>query len=249
LKLYTHRSGRTGRAGRSGTSIIIANLREKQKLQLIENQIKKKFSNKPVPLGKDICEKQLFHLVNKMEKVEVDNEKINAFLPANIHMLDWLDREELIKKFVSVEFNRFLDYYKNTPDLNVPVSQRKHREQKRTAGKREPEGFTRYFINLGTTDDLRPVDIIGMINNYTNVRGIEIGEIDILKNFSFFEADKLFTEEISKGFEGKTFNKRKINLEIAEPKKKKGKPDFSRNKKRNSFKKKSVKPKAKRKRK
>ena len=120
LELYTHRSGRTGRAGRLGTSIVIANLREKHKLHLIEKQINKKFDNKAVPLGKDICEKQLLFLVDKMENVEVDSDKIEAFLPAIMHKLEWLDREELIKKFVSVEFNRFLDYYKNTPDLNVP---------------------------------------------------------------------------------------------------------------------------------
>ena len=182
LDVYTHRSGRTGRAGRSGTSIIIANLKEKYKLKLIEKQINKKFDNKPVPLGKDICEKQLLHLVDKMEKVEVDNEKIDAFLPVIMHKLEWLDREELIKKFVSVEFNRFLDYYKNTSDLNVPESSGKRSKEKRTSGKRDAEMFTRFFLNLGKTDDLKPVNVIGMINDYTNIRDIEIGEIEILKN-------------------------------------------------------------------
>lgn len=248
LGVYTHRSGRTGRAGKSGTSIVIANLKEKYKLQIIEKNINKKFDNKPVPLGKDICEKQLFHLVDKVEKVEVDNEKIDAFLPAIMHKLEWLDREELIKKFVSIEFNRILDYYKSTPDLNVPESSRKHSEQKRTPGKRAAEGFTRFFINLGKTDDLRPVDVIGMINDYTNIRNIDIGEIDIKKSFSFFEADKLYTEEILKGFKGEAFKKRKINIEIAEGKKKDAKSYSGRNKKRNSFRKESVIPKAKRKR-
>ncbi len=248
LEIYTHRSGRTGRAGRSGTSIVIANLKEKYKLQIIEKQINKKFDNKPVPLGKDICEKQLFHLVDKMEKVEVDNEKINAFFPAIMHKLDWLDREELIKKFVSVEFNRFLDYYKNTPDLNVPESPGKRGKQKRTANKHASEGFARFFINLGKTDNFRPVDVIGMINDYTNIRDINIGEIDILRNFSFFEADKLFTEEILQGFKGKVFKKRKINLEVAEGKKKEVKSDSGRTKKMKGFKKGSAKRKEKRKR-
>ena len=248
LDLYTHRSGRTGRAGRSGTSIVIANLKEKHKLQMIEKKINKKFDNKPVPPGKDICEKQLFHLVDKMEKVEVDNEKIDAFLPVIMHKLEWLDREELIKKFVSVEFNRFLDYYKNTPDLNVPKSLGKHSEQKGAVGKRAAERFTRFFISLGKTDDLKPVDVIGMINDYTNIRGIDIGAIDILKNFSFFEADKSYTKEILKGFKGRSFKKRKISLEVADSKKKETKSDFGRNKERKSFKKGSVKPKAKRKR-
>ena len=248
LVLYTHRSGRTGRAGRSGTSIVIANLKEKHKLQMIEKKINKKFDNKPVPPGKDICEKQLFHLVDKMEKVEVDNEKIDAFLPAIMHKLEWLDREELIKKFVSVEFNRFLDYYKNTPDLNVPKSPGKHIEQKGAVGKRAAERFTRFFISLGKTDDLKPVDVIGMINNYTNIRGIDIGAIDILKNFSFFEADNSYTKEILKGFKERVFNKRKISVEVADSRKKEAKSDFGRNKKRKSFRKGSVIPKVRRKR-
>ncbi len=248
LEVYTHRSGRTGRAGRTGTSIVIANLKEKHKLRLIEKQINKKFDSRPVPLGKDICEKQLFHLVDRMEKVEVDDEKIDAFLPVIIRKLEWLDREELIKKFVSVEFNRFLDYYKNTPDLNVPDSSRKRDSQNGSAGKRSNEGFTRFFINLGKTDDLRPVDIIGMINDYTNIRDIEIGEIDIRKNFSFFDADKSYTEDILEGFKGGVFKKRKINLEVAEGKKREGKSNSFRNKKRDSFKRKSVGRKTERKR-
>ncbi len=248
LDVYTHRSGRTGRAGRSGTSIVIANLKEKHKLQMIEKKINKKFDFKPVPLGKDICEKQLLHLVDKMEKVEVDNEKIDSFLPVIMHKLEWLDREELIKKFVSVEFNRFLDYYKNTPDLNVPESSGKRNKQKRTSCIRDADRFTRFFINLGKTDDLRPVNVIGMINDYTNIRDIEIGAIEILKNFSFFEADNLYTGEILKGFKGREFKKRKINLEIAEGKKKKGEIDSGRNKKRDSYKRKSVGRKTERKR-
>jgi len=249
LEVYTHRSGRTGRAGRSGTSIVIANLKEKHKLKLIEKQINKKFDNKPVPLGKDICEKQLLHLVDKMEKVEVDNEKIDAFLPVIMHKLEWLDREELIKKFVSVEFNRFLDYYKNTSDLNVPEGPGERSKQKRSDGKRDANLFTRFFINLGKTDDLKPVNVIGMINDYTNIRDIEIGEIEILKNFSFFEADKSYTEKILKGFKGQEFKKRKINVEVSEGKKKATRSDSGRNKKRDSYKRKSVGRKAERRRK
>lgn len=218
LEVYTHRSGRTGRAGRSGTSIVIANLKEKHKLHLIEKQINKKFDNKPVPLGKDICEKQLLHLVDRMEKVEVNTEKINSFLPKIMHKLEWLDREELIKKFVSVEFNRFLDYYKNTPDLNVPDSRKKKGEQRKQSTKRSSNGYTRFFINLGKTDDLTPVDVIGMVNDFTDKRNIDIGEIDIRKNFSFFEVDSTVTKDLLNGFKGKEFDKRKINVEIAEVK-------------------------------
>ncbi len=210
MGIYTHRSGRTGRAGRTGTSILIANLREKKKINQIEKQIDKKFSFLTLPLGREICEKQLFHLIDRMEKVIVDDTQIESFLPNIYKKLDWLDREELIKKFVSVEFNRFLDYYKNAPDLNKPDdSSRSGRKKTAMAG------FARFFINLGKTDDLKPTTLIGLINDVTSVRDIEIGEIEILKNFSFFEIDENFTGILLKAFKNKEFKKRKIVLEIA----------------------------------
>jgi ATP-dependent RNA helicase DeaD len=210
MGIYTHRSGRTGRAGRSGTSILIANLKEKHKIKLIEKKIDKQFTYMPVPLGRDICEKQLFHLVDRMEKVAVDYTQIDTFLPEIYKKLEWLDREELIKKFVSVEFNRFLEYYKNAPDLNKPDDSRRSGE-KRTA----VAGFARFFINLGKTDDLKPAILMGLINDITGVRDIQIGEIEILKNFSFFEIDENFSAILLKTFKDKEFKKRKIVLEIA----------------------------------
>lgn len=222
-EIYTHRSGRTGRAGKTGTSIVIANLKEKGKLRDIEKQIKKKFEYKPIPLGKEICEKQLIHLIDRMKNVSVDNKQIDAFLPAVYEKLESLEREELIQKFVSLEFNRFLEYYKNTPDLNVPDTSKKSKKEKR--GEREIDGsgdFTRFFINLGKTDDLKPTNLIGMVNDYTNIRNIQIGAIDIMKNFSFFEADTNYVKQILKGFEGKTFKQRPINVEVAEKRKNEG---------------------------
>ena len=257
LEVYTHRSGRTGRAGRSGTSIVIANLKEKHKIKLIEKKINKTFENIPVPLGRDICEKQLFHLIDKMEKVEVNNERIETFLPAIMHKLEWLDREELIKKFVSIEFNRFLDYYKNAPDLNVPVasakdssSPRRERERKpkRTSERRASSGFTRFFLNLGETDKLKPVDIIGMVNDCSGTHDIDIGKIDIMKNFSFFEAEESFTQDILDGLIGSMFKKRKINVEIAEAKKSDSKFDSRIGKKKDRFKREYSNPKDKGKR-
>ena len=150
-ELYTHRSGRTGRAGRKGTSIVISNLKENIRLSLIEDQIGKDFKHLPVPGGKEICEKQLFHLIDRMEKVEVDNTQITSFLPAIYKKLEWLDREELIKKFVSLEFNRFLDYYKNTADLN-PASGKERGGKERSGKDRNRNNkadYTRFFINLG----------------------------------------------------------------------------------------------------
>lgn len=210
MGIYTHRSGRTGRAGRTGTSILIANLREKNKIKLIEKQIDKKFTFPSLPLGREICEKQLFHLIDRMEKVIVDDTQIESFLPDIYKKLEWLDREELIKKFVSLEFNRFLDYYKNAPDLNKPDDSKRSRGQ-RTA----TSGFARFFINLGKMDDLKPTTLIGLINDVTGVRDINIGEIEILKSFSFFELDENYSGDLLKAFKNKEFKKRKIVLEIA----------------------------------
>lgn len=221
LEVYTHRSGRTGRAGRSGISIVIANLKEKYKLRLIEKQINKKFENKLVPTGRDICEKQLLHLVDKLEKVEVNTEQISTFLPAILHKLEWMDRDELIKKIISIEFNRFLDYYKSMPELNVPenLKNSKQPKERKQNLQRIENGFTRFFLNLGNLDKLKPTDIIGMVNDFTGNRNIEIGDIDIMKNFSFFEADSDFTELILDGLNGNYYKKRKINVEVAEQKK------------------------------
>ncbi len=215
--LYTHRSGRTGRAGRRGTSIVITNLKEKYKVQQIERQINKKFTHLPVPSGKEICEKQLFYLVDKIEKIEVDTSQIDPYLTAILSKLEWLDREELIKKFVSVEFNRFLEYYKNATDLNAPDDSRSSSKH-RSGG----EGYTRFFINLGKTDNLNPATLIGLINDYTNKRNIEIGDIEILKNFSFFETDSNFAELVLNSFQNKTYKKRKVAVEVAAAKKRGG---------------------------
>ncbi|HEX7358186.1 MAG TPA: DEAD/DEAH box helicase, partial [Ignavibacteriaceae bacterium] len=171
LEIYTHRSGRTGRAGKSGTSIVIANLKEKYKLNTIEKQLNKKFTMLPVPSGREICEKQLFHLIDKVEKVEVDTVQVEPFLPKIYEKLEWMDRNDLIQRFVSIEFNRFLEYYKNIPDLNSP-SEGRFREREKS-GKGGRGNYTRYFLNLGVTDDLKPAQLIGMINDFTGIRGID----------------------------------------------------------------------------
>jgi len=212
-ELYTHRSGRTARAGKKGESIVIANLKEKFKIKQIEKQIDKKFSYLPVPLGRDICKKQLFHLIDRMEKVTVDDTKIDSFLPEIFKKLEWLDREELIKKFVSLEFNRFLDYYKNAPDLNVPFDGKDNNRSNFTSS-----NYTRFFINLGKTDELQPTNLIGLINDFTNTKDITVGDIEILKNFSFFEVDKEYTTVLLDSFRDKEYKKRKIILEIASKK-------------------------------
>jgi len=211
--IYTHRSGRTGRAGRNGTSIVIANLKDKNRIQQIEKQINKKFTIANVPTGKEVCEKQLFHLIDRMEKVEVDSTEIEPYLPAIYRKLEWLERDELIKKFVSVEFNHFINYYKKMSDLNVPEESRRSSKRKGSM-----EGLTRFFINLGRLDDLKPKDMINMITDFTGIHDIEIGEIEILKSFSFFEADEKFKDLILKSFSHKDYKGRKISVEISQSK-------------------------------
>ena len=214
VETYTHRSGRTGRAGKSGTSILITTPSDKRKISLIERKIGKKFEFLPVPSGKDICEKQVFHLIDRMEKVVVDNKQIESFLPKIYEKLAWLDREELVKKFVSLEFNRFLDYYKNSKDLSAKVD-----KTSRSSKNFSDTGFTRFFLNLGQRDRLQPQTVIGLIKDNSGIRDISIGAIEILDNFSFFETDSNYDKEILNGFKGKSFNNRDIVVEVSTPKK------------------------------
>jgi len=223
---YTHRSGRTGRAGKSGVSIAVINLKEKYKIKNIEKIIGKKFKLERVPSGKEICEKQLFNLIDRMEKVDVYNEEIENFLPTIYKKLEWLDREELIKRFVSSEFNYFLDYYKNTRDINA--------DEKRD-GKRDSSEMCRFFINLGRKDDLTPQLLIGLVNDISSRLSIKIGRIDIMHSFSFFEVDANYKDNILKAFNRKKFKGHKIVVAEAEPYSGKKQKEKEKKKKRKKF--------------
>lgn len=213
---YTHRSGRTGRAGKTGVSVAIVHLREKYRIKDIEKKINKKFEKAEIPTGDEVCKKQLFHLVDKMEHVEVDHEEINGFLPEIYKKLEWLDKEDLIKRFVSLEFNRFLDYYKNVPDLNVP-DEKDFKQQGKDKGKRRGSNkdYNRLFINVGKNHGLNAQRLMGLVNESTRDRNIPIGKIDIMKSFSFFEIDKQYTDKVLSGLSGYTFEGVKVNSEIA----------------------------------
>jgi ATP-dependent RNA helicase DeaD len=222
--VYTHRSGRTGRAGQTGVSIAIVNLREKFKIKRIEKKIKKQFTWKSVPRGRDICEKQLLSLVDKLETIEVDHKEIDPFLPAVYGKLEWLSREELIKHFVSLEFNRFLDYYRDAEDLDEPVEPKGRKKEKKPrggSGKRSSskiveQGFARFHINLGHKDSIRPRDLIGLINRCTRKRNIEIGRIELQKSFALFDADKEYTHNILSGFRDVEYNGRRVMVKLAQ---------------------------------
>ncbi len=196
-EIYIHRSGRTGRAGKSGTSITIVHSRENRRIKELEKISGKKFEHRQVPSGREICETRLFNLVDKVENVTVDEKQIESFLSTITEKLESLNREELIKRFVSVEFNRFLEYYRNAPDLNAGSSNsrddRSERGERGERGERSrtPRGdFSRFHMNLGSKQNMSAASIIGFINDVTKSSHLEIGKIDILRKFSFFEVTK-----------------------------------------------------------
>lgn len=211
IENYTHRSGRTGRAGNKGISIALVSNKDKGKLRPIERIIKKKFEQTPIPSGKEICENQLMHLIDKVQNSEVNESQISEFLPSIYDKLAELSREELIQKFVSLEFNSFLSYYENAEDLNDLSSKRDN-----SRGRSDSENMTRFFINLGRKDKLNPAKLIGLINEQRITDNVEIGSIDILDTFSFFELDKNFEAAALAAFETNEpdFNGRNVNIEV-----------------------------------
>ncbi|MDY0781530.1 DEAD/DEAH box helicase [Tenacibaculum sp. IB213877] len=210
IENYNHRSGRTGRAGNTGVSIVLVNKKEKGRLFPIEKILNKKFIHTPIPSGKEICKIQLFHLIDKVVNTEVNTSEIEGFLPSVYEKLENLSREELIQKFVSVEFNSFLSYYENAEDLNNVNSKDSSR------ARASSENMTRFFINIGRKDRLNPAKLIGLINDQKIGDKIEIGAIDILDTFSFFEIDKNYEAQTLATFEENrpVFNDRKVNIEI-----------------------------------
>ena len=213
---YTHRSGRTGRAGKTGTSIAIINLREKGKLREIERIIGKKFIAGEMPTGKQICEKQLIKVIDELEKVKVNEEEITDFMPEIYRKLEWLSEEDLIKRMVSHEFNRFLDYYRDREEIETPTDSRERntRDSRERGSRKAAPGFTRLFINLGKMDSFFPSELISLLNSNTRGR-IELGRIDLMKNFSFFEVEEKEAQNVVKALNRANWNGRKVSVEVA----------------------------------
>lgn len=206
IENYTHRSGRTARAGKQGVSIAIINMKEVGKIRIIERIIKKKFIQGRIPTGFEACEKQLFSLVNKIHNVEVNEAAIEAYLPKIYEELNDLSREDIIKRFVSTEFNRFLDYYKNAPDLNVNMS----RERERTAA---APGITKLFINLGDMDKLNRNTMKEYISEVSGVNMNAIVDVEVKSSFSFVEVKSEVVEVITGTFKNARYNNRNVRIE------------------------------------
>jgi len=243
-EVYVHRSGRTGRAGKSGVSISLLHLKEKGKLRTIEKICKKKFERKPVPNGREICEIQLLNFIDKVKNVEIDEAQIEAFSAQIAEKFADMSRDQIIKKFVSMEFNRFLDYYRNAKDINVDFDdkesgkdRKKDRKRdrgdrfddrddrrdrsERRGGKRDRDrreygkDYSRLFISLGSKDHVSPGTMMGFVNRVVDNREVSIGKIDIQKNFSFFEVDTEHLQEVLDAMRDAQFDGQSVTVEQA----------------------------------
>jgi ATP-dependent RNA helicase DeaD len=218
IESYTHRSGRTGRAGKAGTSICIIHVREKAKVRAIENQIQKKFVPGILPTGQEICAKQLYKVIDDIEKVEVDEDEIAPFLPEVFRKFDLMEKEDIVKRMVSMEFNKFLNYYKNAPEIEQPSERgSKGDDEKRGKRSRNAEsGYARLFINLGKKDGITPRAFMGFINRVAKGKKIDLGRIDLMQNFSFFEVPEDQAQTAIDALSGEEYDGRKVNVELTE---------------------------------
>ena len=228
LEVYTHRSGRTGRAGKQGTSICIMHIREKAKVKAIEKQLGKQFVFAQLPTGIEICHKQLMKVLDDVEQVEVDEEMIAPFLPEVYRKFDLMEKEDVIKRMVSLEFNTFLSYYKNAPEIVQPT-EKGSRDKKTSASQGhkgdQPQrakatrnqvaeaGYTRLFINVGRLDHLHVREFMGLLNRLAKGQQFTIGRIDLMKSFSFFEVPEQQADALIHTLQGQEFEGREIHIE------------------------------------
>ena len=226
--VYTHRSGRTGRAGKTGVSVAIIHSREKGKLREIEKKIGKKFERKEVPTPEHIIEKQLYNLADRIEKVKVDDEEINKYLPGVSRKLSWLSQEDLLKRVLSLEFNRLLDYYRDAPAIDFidekPKKERKEKkEHDRPRNEKEKDrrtaerGMARIYINAGKGDGFYAGNLIDMLNHLVDGKRVDVGRIDLMPHYSLFDVPKAEARRVVTGLTGADFLGKRIYSEIADP--------------------------------
>lgn len=235
VESYNHRSGRTGRAGRTGLAVAIIHTREQGKIREIEKVINRKFEHGVIPSGEDICKRQILSLTDRIEKVKVNEEEIAELLPDVYRKLDWLEKEDIIKRMVSLEFNRLIEYYQEAEEIETPRAggrgrdegfgdrggrgdrrrERNERNGRDSGGPRNAEpGYSRIFINMGRTDKISPANLMGIINDFVPQK-VNIGRIDLLQNFSFFEVREAEASKVIGAMNGQEYNGRRISTELA----------------------------------
>lgn len=219
---YTHRSGRTGRAGKKGTSISIIHTREKSKVRNIEKIIGKDFVDGELPSPEEICKKQLYKVMDDIMKTDVDEEQIEPYMKEIDRQFEYIDKEDIIKKMVTITFGRFLDYYKNAPQILKPSSKRNERPERAergASGNRRPRkaeaGFRRLFINLGKQDGFYPGEIMQFMNHHIHGRQ-EVGHIDLLQRFSYIEVPKADAEKVMRALNGISYKGREVRCNDAD---------------------------------
>ena len=225
IENYTHRSGRTARAGKHGESLVLINTRESRKIQIIEKKIRTTFIEGSIPSAKEICEIQLMKLIDNVVSTDVREDDIQEFLPLIMSEFESLSKEEIVKRFVSAEFNRFIEYYERAGDLNATAE--KGREDKFGRGKgrdrgrgrdRDDSNKTRFFVNLGKKDGLNPGGLLRVACDSTGLKSSSFGRIDILSSYSFFEADNELADKILKEVNGSDFEGHTLNVEVTKGK-------------------------------
>jgi len=223
---YTHRSGRTARAGNTGESLVLINTREKYKINQIEKIIGQKFTFGEIPTPEAICAVQLESMIQKVKDTKVNEAEIAPFIPHILEDLEDLSKEEVIKKFVSAEFNRFLEYYKKAGDLNAKPSD-SARDEGRRSSRREgtDENKQRFFVSLGDKDGMNPGALLRLICDATGLKSDAVGRIDILPAFSFFDADKDKAQLIVRETKGLDYDGKRFSIELTEDKKPRGRND------------------------
>ena len=226
IESYTHRSGRTGRAGKKGTSISIIHIKEKWKVRQIEKQIGKDFIDGELPKSEEICKKQLFKVMDDITKTDVDEDQIAPYMADIMRQFEYVDKEDIIKKMVTVTFGRFLDYYQHAPEIEKPVAgkgSRSERGERNTRGKVSngqrqhvaEEGFRRLFINLGKSDGFYPGEIMQYLNKHVHGRQ-EVGHIDLLQKFSYIEVPEDDAQKVMKALNGTTYKGREVRCNDAD---------------------------------
>ena len=222
--IYNHRSGRTGRAGKTGISIAIIHSRERNKLKQIEKHIGKEFERREVPKAEEIIEKQLFNLADKLENVEVREDDIAPYLPGVLKKLSWLSGEDVVKRLMSLEFNRLLEYYKKAPVLDI-VPEKKERtrgekKQRKPNGEKDrrtgEEGYERVFINVGKAQGFYAPDLIRMINSTEGGKKVGVGRIDLLTNYTLFDVQQGEAHTVIKALRNSEFYGKRLYLELAD---------------------------------